>query len=393
MDINRKQSVDLFLGTLLLVLLRLPVVILGKLLKREHSPIPRGDILVIKMQGGGSLVLAFPALLGIRNRYRDCRFILLTTPSVLPFAESLDLFDSIVCVKDKGFVSILFSGLKAWWKLLRVDTVIDLEVYSRLTTVFSVLTMARNRIGFYLESTFWRRGLHTHLIFFNRNSGVYYFYNDIARLLSAPVESRSASAEHLCRNLPHFDSPVRTRISIGHACSEFGGERMLSPEQWLEVFRMKNLTSQEIVFLGAPSDYKAAEEVITVVRPDFPLADFTNKCGALTLKESVACIQSSNEFWGIDSGLLHYARILGKKTVSFWGPTDPVTRLQNFSDTLTEAYYNKVPCSPCLHVAETPPCEGENICIRALFRQENTDVVEDGHIELISHLNPTRQGK
>jgi len=376
MDINRKQTVDLVLGTLLLVVLRLPVIILGKLLSRDHSPLPKGDILVIKMQGGGSLVLAFPALLGIRNRYRDCRFILLTTPSVLPFAESLNLFDRIICVKDRGLSSILFSGIKAWWNLLRVDTILDLEVYSRLTTVFSVLTMARNRIGFYLESTFWRRGLHTHLIFFNRYSGVYHFYNEMARKLSAPVETRSTAAEQLLKSLPQYDRSTRTRISIGHACSDFGAERMLSPDQWLEVFRMKKVGSEEIVFLGAPSDYQAAEEIINTARPRFPSAEFVNKCGGLSLKESVACIWSSDEFWGIDSGLLHYARLLGKKSVSFWGPTDPVTRLQEFAGVLTEAYYCKVPCSPCLHVAETPPCEGENICIREIFLQGKLNVDE-----------------
>src|SRR5208283_48362 len=254
MNTIRKQHVDIVLGTLFLVMLRLPVLVLGRLLKRDHSPIPKGDILVIKMQGGGSLVLAFPALLGIRNRYRNCRLVLLTTPSVLPFAESLDIFDRIICVRDRGLTSLIFSGIMAWWKTLKFDTVIDLEVYSRLTTVFSVLTLARNRIGFYLESTFWRRGLHTHLIFFNRYSGVHHFYNKVAQLISAPVETCPLSAEHLRRNLPDYSKSSRVRISIGHACSDFGAERMLTATQWVEVFRARKVTSEEIVFLGAPSD-------------------------------------------------------------------------------------------------------------------------------------------
>jgi ADP-heptose:LPS heptosyltransferase len=387
MDIIRKQHVDIVLGTLFLVILRLPVLVLGRLLKRDHSPIPKGDILVIKMQGGGSLVLAFPALLGIRNRYRNCRFMLLTTPSVLPFAESLDLFDRIICVKDRGLSALILSGLHALWNSLRVDTVIDLEVYSRLTTVFSVLTLARNRIGFYLESTFWRRGLHTHLIFFNRYSGVYHFYNDIARLLSAPVETRPKAAEHLSRNLPPYTKSSRVRISIGHACSDFGAERMLTAIQWVEVFRTRKVTSEEIVFLGALSDQRIAEEIIYTLRPHFPHAEFINKCGVLTLKESVACIKSSDEFWGIDSGLLHYARLLGKKNISFWGPTDPVTRLQEFTDVATEVYYQKIPCSPCLHVAETPPCEGENICLRTIFQQEKLNVVKNKNIKINKQIS------
>ena len=71
MDINRKQSVDLILGTLLLVVLRLPVIVFGRLLKRDHSPRPKGDILVIKMQGGGSRVLACPRLSSLSLRYSE----------------------------------------------------------------------------------------------------------------------------------------------------------------------------------------------------------------------------------------------------------------------------------------------------------------------------------
>ena len=385
MDINRKQSVDLILGTLLLVVLRLPVIILGRILRREHSPIPKGDILVIKMQGGGSLVLAFPALLGIRKHYSNCRFKLLTTPSVFHFADSLDIFDEIICVKEGGVFSLIHSGINAWRKSLGVDTVIDLEVYSRLTTVFSVLTMARNRIGFYLESAFWRRNLHTHLIFFNRFSGVYHFYNEIARLMSSPVESRPVSAEHLRSNLPRIAGTGRVRISIGHACSDFGKERMLSADQWVEVLR-KMITSQEIVFLGTRNDYSIAQEIIKTSRPYFPRADFINKCGSFTLKETVAYIDSSDEFWGIDSGLLHYARLLGKKTVSFWGPTDPLTRLQEFANVSTEIYYCKVPCSPCIHVAETPPCKGNNVCLRVIFDPDNLKHVERGTLSVSGHI-------
>jgi ADP-heptose:LPS heptosyltransferase len=386
MTIKRKQYIDLVLGGLLLVILRLPVLLLGRLLRRDHSLSPRGNILVIKMQGGGSLVIAFPALLGIRKQYSDCRLILLTVPSVAPFAESLGIFDEIIRVEDSDFLSLVFSSFHCWLRTLWTDTVIDLEVYSRLTTVFSVLIMARNRIGFFLESAFWRRYLHTHLIFLNRYSGIYYFYNEIARLLSSPVESRSSCAEHLRKNLVPVSKSSRARISIGHACSEFGKERMLSADQWIEVFRKGKVTSEEIVFLGATTDYLNAQEIIEVARAQFPAVDFQNKCGTMALKEAVAYIDSSDEFWGIDSGLLHYARLLGKKTVSFWGPTDPATRLQCFADVQTEIYYHKVPCSPCIHVAEAPFCEGENICLRSIFQRDEEDADEKKTFCVSDHI-------
>jgi ADP-heptose:LPS heptosyltransferase len=66
----------------------------------------------------------------------------------------------------------------------------------------------------------------------------------------------------------------------------------------------------------------------------------------------------------IDSALLHYARLLGIPTISFWGPTDPASRLRESDVNRDEIHYHKLPCSPCVHVAQEPPCRGDNVCMR-----------------------------
>ena len=371
MDIKKKQKLDLILGSFSLFVLRLPVIILGLLLERDHSPVAQGNILFIKMQGGGSLVLAFPAILSIRKRYQSRKLMLLTTSSIAHFGESLSVFDEIICITDKNLLSMFMSMLSAWWRCFRVDTVVDLEVYSRLTTVFSVLTAARNRIGFYLESAFWRRRIQTHLIFFNRFAGVYHFYEQVAKLLNAslvPIEECTEIFKKNLKTVPKREGVKR--ISIGHACSEMGTERMLTADQWLSVFLRRGITCEEVVFLGAESDYGMAQSIIKILAPHFPCASFLNMCGALSLIRSISYLNSSDEFWGIDSALLHYARLLGKKSVSFWGPTDPMTRLKDFPHIPSEVYYRKVPCSPCIHVAEEPPCKGDNICITSIFDED-----------------------
>jgi hypothetical protein len=53
---------------------------------------------------------------------------------------------------------------RAWKRLFRTGCA-DFEVHSRLTMVFCLLTCARNRAGFYIMASFWRRNLSTHLLF------------------------------------------------------------------------------------------------------------------------------------------------------------------------------------------------------------------------------------
>ena len=370
MDIKNMQKFDFILGSALLFSLRLPVIILGKLMKRDHAAAAQGAILVIKMLGGGSLVLAYPALLGIRRRYKDSKLVLLTLESVKPFGESLNLFDEIICIRHRSALSLVSSSLIAWVRCFRrIDTVADLEVYSKMTTVFSVLTAARNRVGFYLENTHWRRNIHTHLLFFNRYSGSFYFYDAIAGLLDAEVATRRTCEEHLRQVLlpPTVPRGARKQIAIGYSCSDFGMERTLKPKQWASVLKGRNVSNAELVFLGGKADRVQAEKIIVFLKERFPGLSFVNMSGLLTLKESISIIASADEFWGIDSALLHYARLLGRKTVSFWGPTDPQTRLRNDDALVSEVFYKKIPCSPCIHVAETPPCHGLSICMEAIF--------------------------
>jgi hypothetical protein len=70
MNLYIKKVIDLYLGDLLILILRPLTIVLGRILKRNHSAEPKGDITVIKMLGGGSLVIASASLLAIKKTYQ-----------------------------------------------------------------------------------------------------------------------------------------------------------------------------------------------------------------------------------------------------------------------------------------------------------------------------------
>lgn len=373
MEYRTKKWVDYFAGGLLMGGLMPLVWLLGKILRREHALEVRGTLCFIKMLGGGSLVIAYPALLGLRERYPEATFSLITTKGTAPFAQTLGVFDRIDEVDDSSLLRLLGSGLWCLWKNFHADTVVDLEVYSRLTTVVSSLTCARNRVGFYLDIVFWRKHLHTHTVFFNRYTGSYRWYEAVARVLGAepaPIERcQRLMRERFVRSAEPSSSG--RRIAVGHGCSDFGRERMLNEQQWLAVFEQRLSPSEPatVLFLGVGGDRPMAGKIITELARGFPSIHFRNLCGELPLADSVRTVGTCQEFWGIDSALLHYARLLGLKCVSYWGPTDPTTRLQPVPGLDEVVQYGKVPCSPCIHIAGEPPCHGNNVCIQSLFGQ------------------------
>jgi ADP-heptose:LPS heptosyltransferase len=377
MQLRTKQRLDAIVGGLGIAVLRPFAGTLGAVLRRDHSAAPKGEIAVLKLLGGGSLVLAAPSLLGVRRRYPDARMILVTTAGVIPFGRALGLFDDYVVLEDRSVLTLATSGLRAIARLTQVDTVVDLEPYSRLSSVLATLSLARNRFSFFLESAYWREGLATHLVFLNRASRIGIFYESVAGALDARPAQRTELAGHVASAIGAAvsDNQVDGRVTqcnqpgrlcIAPTCSDFGPERMLSPGQWLRVLKAcLPPGTREIVVLGGPNDHETAEAVIEVARPELSGCEWLNACDGRPLASSLQLLAGSGHFIGIDSGLLHFARLFGIPARSFWGPTDPSTRLDSPVSIWDRAHYARTACSPCIHVAETPPCWGRNLCMEA----------------------------
>ena len=373
MNIRTQQIVDCYLGVVLLLLLRPLVIAAGWLLKRDHSLDTVRSFHIIKIRGGGSLLLSYPALLGLRRKYPDLPFVLITSPQVKPFADLLGIFTEVIIIENSSLSALVVSGFTALKQVLRADTFIDFEVYSRLTTVFALLSLARNRVSFYLEDTFWRRGISSHLVYFNRFSNCCLFYDQISRLFfSSPAQPdlcRRNLEQQLGCSAEHHASPA---VAIAPGCSDFGEERRLSPEQWKEVLS-PNFSAKPLVqlhFLGVAAEANLAEEIIR--RLPLPLQEQSfNHCGKLSLIDSLRLLASCGEFVGVDSALLHFARMLQIPTTSYWGPTAPHTRLRPVPGLKETVHYASLPCSPCIHVAEHPPCRGRNICIEACLTHDS----------------------
>ena len=362
MTLQFKLKADYWLGGLLLGLLYGPVRLLGLSLHRDHSTAHRRGCVVIKLVGAGSLFLAMPSLMEIRRAFPPGRFYLVGTPAVIKAAQEFGWFDEYWTIDDRSLGRLLWTSGVAMWRMARqADHLIDLEVHSRLTTVFTVLSMVRNRIGFVDAIVFWRRAFYTHMTFFNVHGPVYMFYDMLAGwfgINTVPVTAfHEAFRSHvMATTLPAGTIPIIPFVAIGHACSDLRRERQLHPDEWKRLLRSVVLSGLEIVFLGGPDDATAANSIIA------ELGYGQNLCGQLSIGQSAKVIAAASAYYGIDSVLLHFARALAVPTVSVFGPTDPTTLLRPMAAPDRVAFA-RVPCSPCVHVNETPPCQGKRPCM------------------------------
>ena len=395
MTLRQKLMIDLYVGRILQLLLRPAVFTLGRILWRDHHIEKCSDITVIKMLGGGSLVIAYPSLLALKKAPQVRTLRLLTTPAAKPFAEVLEIFDEIIVIRDHSAWLCLVDSVAAIWKLFSKDAIVDLEIHSRLTTIFSLLTCARNRIAFYTKDSYWRRQLSNYLLFCNVSKGIYYFYDQIAYLFGGKVESFADAAETFRRGRrPTADAgapPGTHRIGVAPCCSELSAERMMRPEEWAAILSRKLRASpsgSRVYFLGGKADAAYIEKIVEFLHQREPGTICVNSAGRLPLSGSVDLLAGLDEVMCIDSGLLHFSRLLGLRTTSYWGPTDPSTLLRPSTLAEDEIHSRHLPCSPCVHTALETPCRGNNICMR--FGEGRETELEN--IGWLADEGPVRRG-
>jgi ADP-heptose:LPS heptosyltransferase len=371
MRLRDKLILDYYVGSLLHAVLKPPTVLLGRLLRRNHELGAVSEVTVVKMLGGGSLVIAYPALLALKRAPGIRRLRLLTTPAVQPFAESLGLFDELIVIRDDSLGHIAGDSIRALRRLFRTDAVVDLEIHSRLTTVFSLLTCARNRVGFYTSNSFWRRRISTHLLFCNPANGIFESYDQVARLFGGTIPDPVA-----CRwtfraaiGAPAAAGGAATlQLALAPCCSDLSPERRLRTSEWLTILTRRlgqgGMGAVDLHLLGGRDDRPYLEELGAAIKGRWPAAGVWNHAGEINLAESVRRVSACHELFSIDSALLHYGRLLGVRTISFWGPTDPGSLLRPEPGAAEEVHYRKLSCSPCVHLTQQPPCGGNNLCMR-----------------------------
>jgi ADP-heptose:LPS heptosyltransferase len=381
------KKADYWLGSLLAAVLSPVAFVLGKILRRDRSPELRGQLVVVKILGGGSLLIALPALLGLRERYPDRRFTLLCSPQVRKFAELTGVFDDYATIETGGLIPFAVSCFKALKSIFRADAVINFEIHSRLTGVFCLLSGARNRIGLWMNWNRWQSALITHALFYNDSGPIYAAYNQAAAILGAAVPGMTQAAARFraFNGLPDRDpaaggDPAAPVVALAPYCSDLAPEREFADDAWVKLIAGRYPAAKgpaakgEVLLFGGPADTARAERTAATLSAGLPGWTVRNLAGRSSLAQSMARLATADELLTIDSGLNHIARLLRVPTVSYWGPTDPHRRLAPFDDGAPETViYRPVFCSPCVHLMDVAPCGGDNICMRQHLGDIDTD--------------------
>jgi lipopolysaccharide heptosyltransferase II len=383
--------IDKWLGPVLCATL-----LAAKQLRRRERPIPPAEtvrrVLVLKLWGMGSIVLASPLLQELRARYPEARIVFVTLEENAAILSCVPAIDGSITIDlSRGIPRFFLQTLAVIWRVRRerYDLLMDLEFFTRFSAIFSFLARPRCSYGFSSKGSM-RGQLHDAEVPFNTYNHV--VLNFLSLLRGKPVEplpefeiagprvlpaiaASDATAAALARRLaakPGFREG-RSLVAVNPNAGDMALERRWPEKRMLDF--LKGLCTAEdvnVVLTGGPSE---REFVASLVDASGLGERVVNLAGEIGIDELVALFNRSDVVVTNDSGPLHIAAAAGASVVALFGPETPTLYgpLRSRPEQHHTVHYRRMACSPCMFVHDNKVLDcwfAQALCMRGIAAED-----------------------
>jgi ADP-heptose:LPS heptosyltransferase len=389
MKIDAMRKVDYFAGIplcfLATLLIRSINFFSGKKIRQPRR------VLFIELSEMGSAILADPAMRKMRQAGHTELYFLIFKSN----AASLRLLNTIpeshiFTIRADGLLNLVVDSLRFLFQVRQqgIDTVIDLELFSRYSALLAGLSGAANRIGFHAfhNEGLYRGDLLTHRVAYNPH--LHIAKNFIAlvnatladrkeqpfsktliddgeiKLASAEVNEGAIAAmqDRIRSEYPSYDEHRHRIVLINPNASDLLPQRRWMPDYFVAVMRALLADGDEVLVLitGAPAEREEAEMLKQRVRHE----RCVNFAGRQRLEELPALYRIAAMMLTNDSGPGHFSAVTDLRTFVLFGPETP--HLYGSLGNSTPIYAG-LACSPCVSAANhrKTPCT-DNVCLQVI---------------------------
>ncbi|MFP4476072.1 MAG: glycosyltransferase family 9 protein [Desulfatibacillaceae bacterium] len=372
--------------------------------KGAKSPAVR-RVLFIELSEMGSAILSCPAILYTFKKHPDALVYYLIFEQNRPGVEASGLVPPhrIITISTASAAEFVRTTLAALRRIreLGIDTVFDLELFSRYSALLSGLSGATRRAGFhrYHEEGLYRGDLATHPVLYNCHMHMADNYLSLVKSVEHGGErplTKEPMAENL--NIPrwHGDEDFLEGV-VRRVCqkcpagknapwvvfSPSAGEllpiRAWPLDRYAELGRRLVEKGFLVVVLGADDARAHARRLVEELGREH-VCDLT---GETSTDEFLAVLSLCDALICADSGAAHFASLVRCPSVVLFGPETPFlyAPLSDESVCLTAG----LACSPCLTATNhrKTSCT-DPVCMKAIG-------VDEVHDALVSLLDDNRE--
>lgn len=391
------RLIDRWLGSLLCFLASLVHRIWSWLTPKSSAPSRElKRILFIGIAETGALVLAHPALQWTRQRYPNAEISFLSFRAGRGVLNLLgfDPVRSQIVLRSSPSYLFVWDTLKAIVRLrqCRFDATVNLEVYTRFSTLLAFLSAAPIRVGFYrfFEEGHYLGELLTHRVIYNPHQAIGYSYLSLAKALVEPChgdplvkiplgteplerllvrrsqEDKKRMWGIIERLYPNVTTDYRLVILNANASDLIPARRWPS-DRFVRLGQqlLANHPKLLIVLTGSPAEKLALEQL----RHQMADPRVINMAGETTLETLIDLYAISHVMVTNDSGPVHFSSITDIPLLALFGPETP--RLFGPVSPYAQVIYRSLACSPCVSVynQKRSPCT-DNRCMQDISVDE-----------------------
>lgn len=405
---DRLRWIDYWIGIPICFLLTLWSRLFGGSGRRVGDGGPK-NVLFIELAEMGSTIIACPAVRRLQQAHPGTNIYFLVFKHIDESVKILDLIpDSQILTIDVSSPWTLIRDTLRFMNTARgerIDTVINLEMFARFSTILTYLSGARTRVGFH---PFTQKGLYigdlfTHPVMYNPHIHTWQALMALVQALDVPVEDlplgKFPAAAESDKVIPRLASRPELRRKLEDLLGAQGlaltgkrlivinpnASKLISIRKWpLESYarlveRLLQDPDNACVLTGLTSELEDAQFILDRVKSD-RLATLTGKT---SLRELIELFTMADLLVTNDSGPAHFASLTGVHVLVFFGPETP--ELYRPLTGRCTVMYSNYACSPCVSAynQRKSPCTN-NRCL-------TTIPVEAVHAEIASILEAERQ--
>jgi len=361
-------------------------------------------LLFIELSEMGSAILVDPAMRNAQARGAELYFLIFKSNRASLTLLNTVKPENIFTIDSSSLGGLIKDTLGFLWLARRhhIDTVIDLELFSRFTALLTGLCGARRRVGYHIfhGEGLWRGFMLTRKVHYNPHIHITKNFLSLihaafAKEIEVPfskiqISDSEVRLEQAIIN-PAALEKVRERIEkqaseagieyvygkqrlilINPNASDLLPQRRWAQQRFSELIQSVNTQYPHdlILITGSPAELAYVEKVRVVAN----VKNALNFAGQVTFAELPPLYTLSDVMVTNDSGPGHFSAVTPLRTVVLFGPETPAL-YGSIGNSI--AITANLACSPCVSAANhrKTPCQ-DNVCMQAITVAQVLDKVQ-----------------
>ena len=394
-SVNTMRAIDHWVGVPLCAVASPLVALLDgvKNIFSRGTDAPR-KLLFIELSEMGSAILVDPAMRNAQARGAELFFLIFKSNRASLTLLNTVKPENIFTIDSSSLVGLIKDTIKFLIvaRKHRIDTVIDLELFSRFTALLTGLCGARHRVGYHIfhGEGLWRGFMLTRKVHYNPHIHITKNFLSLIHAAFAQEIEVPFSKIHIADSEVRLEQAVidpvvlmtvRKRIEklsadagiefiqgkqrlilVNPNASDLLPQRRWAQQRFSELIQGLNQRYPQdlILITGSPAEFDYVEKVRVVAN----VKNALNFAGQVSFAELPPLYTLSDVMVTNDSGPGHFSAVTPLRTVVLFGPETPALY---GSIGKSIAITANLACSPCVSAANhrKTPCN-DNVCMQAI---------------------------